>query len=203
MKKLLFITIFTLSALAHNLPFHSDVEGSIEVMQREYAEINIHVSRYIQTYGLASCVALLIYEPETTRTVLAHIDAMTDLKQLEKFRNLLETGELFLIAGDLESSRKLMLKIEQKLKALGGLNAILIENDSGQTGNILFDLKEGKLYEYEEVYLSTSFAVREAKKKRLKFGKRLYRHEQSLGGGDRVHVDDINLEELRFLLEGL
>lgn len=56
---------------------NTDVETTPEVSQREFLLTTAKSHPLIQTYGVATCLALAIYHPKTKTGVLAHIDAPT------------------------------------------------------------------------------------------------------------------------------
>lgn len=192
MKFLAFVFIFGLS----NFALSSDSPSIPEVAQREY--IFTHSAEYpqVQTYGLATCIGLSIFQRESQYGLLAHIDARTELGQFESlFKNFkyqsVEELEVILIGQNKGLTYK---KIKEKLQTLNiPFQFHLIKAKKNSSFGVMLNLITGKVLDYDELYPNTGYKKSIAKVNRLKFGKRLYRHEMSIGGGDVVEINPIEL----------
>lgn len=112
--------------------FKADQRFSVEqnlirgIIQKEYAITNAaSKTPLIATFGLGPCIALVVYDPETTTTALAHIDGTTKIESLGAiFDDFNITPEDFtrlrvgLIGGD-GSSRKIAINMIRYLQSKG------------------------------------------------------------------------------------
>lgn len=195
MKLLIFIIfIFSRSIFAA-----VDDVNTPEVAQREYIYTNLLAKENIQTVGLYTCVALVVLD-EHGNGALAHFDAATDIDQgiteiLSNFSNI-RALSVSLYGG--QSPYRLENELRDKLLQFGLGRVDSIRNNSSESSmNININLKTGAISQYSEVVSSTKVGVARFKSDRLKFSKRLYRHEDSLGGGD--YIPDVDETEFDFL----
>lgn len=193
MKKISFKFTILLSFLFSACSYASDNPLIPEVFQREYIYTNIYKHPKIQTYGLVTCVALSIFHEGSGDAVLAHIDAKTsdnDVKYL--FSLFRENASLKIeLHGGVEGSKyNLMPKLVNIITTLGFKVAIMKQNrNSSQAMAVIINLVTGKVSNYDEIYTNTPYLDRLAKIKRMKLSRRLYRHLDSLGGGDRLELE--------------
>jgi hypothetical protein len=187
MKKLIGL-IFSLISL---LGYSSDSPEYPEVFQREYIYTNYQAFDKIQTYGLNTCIAIIIYNPELRDGVLAHFDARTKLTEidviLKNFSNFSALNiELY---GGVANENNLLLKIKKRFTQLGlNISRIKQNKDSSRSMAVMLELKSGIVTEYTEIYPHSDYQTSLAKFNRIKFGQKLFRHELSIGGGDLVQV---------------
>jgi len=78
--------------------------GYIVVLQREYGEISKEsVTPIIGSFGAGPCVILCMRDRTTTKTILAHIDAISENYMDPFFKYDSQTTDVFIVGGD-ESS---------------------------------------------------------------------------------------------------
>ena len=183
----------SLSAFAGTVEDRKDIP---EVFQREYIITSSQQTDYVQTYGVYTCVALTLYDRESKIGILTHLDAQTDVeKELPKLVSAIGNNSLEarVFGGLKNSSSDLAGKI---LKQLKKLNIQVVEKDIYQDSNssksVMLELDTGKVFSYIENESGTDYLVAQAKVDRIKFGRRLYRHMESLGGGDPVNIPQKN-----------
>lgn len=189
MKLVLAITIFCLSFFSYS----RDLGTEPEVFQREYIHTSMLIHKNIQTFGLSTCVALFLYDTSKKEAILAHIDASVDLeKEIPHLARLLDRVDFSFVLGGQERSA-----IDLHLKVLTMMNFLeipvresLYNKNSKSSMSLSFDLEDGSYEFYDEMNLKTDYRVLSKKNDRLKFHSRLYRHEESLGGGDLVVIDN-------------
>ncbi|MDD0853327.1 hypothetical protein HBN50_09475 [Halobacteriovorax sp. GB3] len=189
MKLVLVLFIFCLSYFSYS----RDLGIEPEVFQREYIHTSHIKHKKIQTYGLSTCVALFLYDTTRKEAVLAHLDASVDLeKEISHLARLLDRVDFSLVLGGQERSA-----IDLHSKVLTMMNSLeipvresLYNQNSKSSMSLTFDLEQGSYEFYDEMNLNTDYRVLNKKNDRLKFHSRLYRHEESLGGGDQVIIDD-------------
>lgn len=192
MKKLAFLIflIGTLGFKSHaviNLTHESP--GEPEVYQREYLLTNLQSHKAIQTYGLYTCVAVVIYSPTKQKALLAHIDSQTNLNKSFKLFTKefdLKKSKIYVFGGQPSDSSKLFDKLITQLKNLKAPIYYAERNKPGRDMAIRLDLSNGEVSFYNESISNTSLEVLTAKSKRIRYGDRLYRHIESLGGGDQL-----------------
>jgi hypothetical protein len=148
----------------------------------------------IQTYGLVTCVALSIYDKDTNTGMLAHIDSRTDLSGLLTDINFFKNGNNSVVelhGGVRNTAINLSVKIEKFLIQQGfKIDRIKVNKNANSSMNISLNLKNGIIKNYDETFQNTEYKVGQAKISRLKFGRKIYRHENSLGGGDPVAFEN-------------
>lgn len=165
-----------------------------EVFQREYILTSGSIHKEVQTYGVNTCVALYLYD-ENGVAIVAHLDASTKVKK--EIPNLLKnlgsniTAKVY--GGVPGASINLFGQVVDTLTYYGVPIAEQKQNENDRESmSLSFNLITNEVEHYEEMSSRTKFNVLEAKIKRLHIGtKRLYRHEDSLGGGDIVNVQEI------------
>lgn len=164
--------------------------GEPEVFQREYISTQRDKDQFVQTIGVYTCVALVIFDPNTKKAILAHLDPSTNIdKELPRltrdisFKNS-EISMLGGVVGDLGFFDRVKLKVE----SLDGVVFRLAHNKRGSMGmNLRLNLNNGDLSRYSESRRSTPSGVASAKADRMRFvSSKLFRHEASIGGGDVV-----------------
>lgn len=162
-----------------------------EVFQREYISTNIQKHDYIQTYGVYTCVAVVIFSEEGS-AVMAHFDSGTDLKKgiREILRDFKGKFKVELHGGQAPYN------LEKRIVSELAIHEVVVSNisrnlTSDSSKNITLDLNTGEIINYDEMISSTPFNKRSAKMDRVKFSKRLSRHEDSLGGGDFLQVSSV------------
>lgn len=166
-----------------------------EASQREYIYTDSTRHQFVQTYGVYTCLAVVFYSESTQTGVLAHIDSATKLPEA-----ILEIASLF--RGDSYSVRiyggqaphNLESRVVETLENFGIEVSDIVRNTSREAINIVLDLKTGDVFQYDEMVSATDYKVAKAKADRLKFSKRLYRHQESSIGGDVVLIDSSSSE---------
>ena len=167
-----------------------DSKDIIEVAQREYIFTDSVEHKYIQTYGVFTCVAVVI-SGEGTRASLAHFDAGTKIDQALSWMlrdySKLEKLKISIYGG--QPPFKLEENILKNLY-LRGLEVISVNRNKSKnhSKSIIVNVKSGEVSNYRETVSSTDWQVAGAKVNRLKFGRSIYRHENSIGGGDIIEV---------------
>jgi len=180
-------------SFANELPMMEDLSGIPEVSQREYILVVEGQFDFVQTYGMATCVGLVIFDKDKNQTLLAHIDAATNLeRELPRaIRSLSENSTVSLVGG----SNKLANNISNIMTEYGfsiNQRIPLVENISVSTIT-------GEIFEYYETRRTTPWEISSAKLDRLHFGgKRLFRHMDSIGGGDYVQAPQDNSNQFDF-----
>mgnify|MGYP000583794104 CR=1 FL=1 len=166
-----------------------------EVFQREYIYTSFQEHKNIQTVGVFTCVAMVILD-KNGYGALAHFDASTDLERgvdevLSAFNGAREVS-VSLYGG--QSPYRLEKRIVEKLEG-HGVVPDLIERNSDPEGamNINVNLRSGVISKYVESISNMGYRERAFKADRMKFSKRLYRHQGSIGGGD--FLPDFSEEE--------
>ncbi|EQC43838.1 hypothetical protein [Bacteriovorax sp. Seq25_V] len=185
----IFILLFSVHFFA-SAEFHDSAQIP-EIAQREYIYTDSTRHQYVQTYGVYTCLAVVFYSESTQTGVLAHIDSATKLPEAVS-----EIAKLF--KGDSYSVRiyggqapyYLESRVVETLENFGIEVSDIVRNTSRQAINIVLELKTGEVFEYDEMHSSTNYKIRQAKVDRLKFSKRLYRHQDSSIGGDIVMIDN-------------
>lgn len=179
----LIFSIFSIVSHAAELEMMNDRLGIPEVSQREYIQTSYNAHEYVQTYGMYTCVGLVIYNKEKQEAILAHVDAATNVEK-EVARLIEQIGEdavVSLIGG----TEKLAKRISNVVVSKGLSVDLRVE----EIENIIVSLRDGQIYQYDESQMTTSYAVMDAKLDRMHFGgKRLFRHMDSLGGGDYLEL---------------
>lgn len=162
-----------------------------EVFQREYILTDSKQYLMVQTYGLVTCVALSIYDPKLKLGLLAHIDARTKLTEIDKLiKNFPSKHNIQVqLNGGLKNSNFLE-KIKRYIERIGYKVSSFNKNKINSSMNILFNLETGEVTNYIETVQNTSASVYYAKLDRLKWGRKLYRHAKSIGGGDSVNENN-------------
>jgi len=195
MKSLIFIIIIfpviTFAAV--------DEANTPEVFQREYIYTNSVVHENIQTVGVYTCVALTIIDGHGN-AALAHFDAATDIESSlsEILSNFSDISDLRVNLYGGQSPYRLEKELRNKLLELGLNRVGIVRNISSKDSmNINLNLKTGQVSQYAEMISYTKVGVARYKSDRLKFSKRIYRHEDSLGGGD--YVPEFDESEFDFL----
>lgn len=184
MKRLIFL-IFLMN---QNILASIDDANTPEVFQREYIYTNSELRENIQTVGVNTCVALVVLD-DYGNGALAHFDAATNISSglIEILSNFSDQSTLRVSLYGGQSPYKLERLLRDNLQQLGIVKVESIRNRStSDSMNININLKTGKISQYDEFYSSSSYSERKFKLDRMKFSKRLYRHEDSIGGGDSV-----------------
>lgn len=182
-----FIPIIILAVFATKLVFAADIA---EVFQREYIETYQSEFMELQTSGLNSCVGLILSVPnERGHTIVAHIDAQTNLNSelqmlLEKFENAQETPIAWVYGsyknGKINTYEKIIQFLKNsKIEIIGAQQ----NQTSSESLNIRFNLESKEVFINNNLYVDIKSGIRKEKINRIKFGKKLYRHEKSIGGG--------------------
>lgn len=182
-----FLPIIILAVFATKIAFAADIA---EVFQREYIETYQSEFMEVQTSGLNSCVGVILSTPNAEgHTILAHIDAQTDLDKeirmlLEKFQNDDIKPIAWVYGSYKESKVNTYDKIVQYLKN-SKIEIISRKQNptSSDSFNIRFNLESKEVFFDNNLYVDIKSGIRKEKVNRIKFGKRLYRHENSAGGG--------------------
>ncbi|WP_127718357.1 hypothetical protein [Halobacteriovorax sp. HLS] len=187
MRCLLLLILFTYSSLSFAID--ADNVDIPEVYQREYIHTDYKKHKFVQTYGVFTCVAVIIYS-DSKRAVLAHFDASTkidrSIDQLLSNFSAQESLTITLAGG--QTPFKLEEQLRANLREKGYKVSKTIRNKKNDALSIMLNLDNGEVFEYSERVSSTDWKVSRAKIDRLKFEKRLYRHELSIGGGDYIEI---------------
>lgn len=177
------ILIGSLSSLA------IDTGNEPEVFQREFIYTHRSVHPIVQTYGVNTCIAVYLYNSEG-HAIVAHFDASIKVKsELSKMMTLLGEGTKAKIFGGVEGSR--LNTFGEIFDLLKYYNIPIVEYRQNERGSdsmsLSFNLETNEVSEYDEMNSYDSFDIVEGKLKRLHIGpKRMFRHMDSLGGGDIV-----------------
>ena len=193
MKRLLFSLFLGISTFAMDIPYMEDQVGIPEVAQREYILVASGQYEYIQTYGMYTCVGLVMHNEQKDLTVLAHVDAATNLeRELPRVLKSIGSGSRISLIG---GTQRLAKKIQVTLEKLGERVSLRIP----EIENIIVSTSNGEIFEYDESRRTTPWAVGKAKIDRLHFGgSRLYRHMDSIGGGDYIEVNQDSSNQFDF-----
>lgn len=188
------------------LEFSEDQVDEAEVFQREYIYTQFNQNSAVQTVGLYTCIGLVVWDPQQRSAILAHIDAATNVEhELEKLRSLMawERSDIFLIGG-VQNSTRLRDAIVEKVYELGGNIKFAVQNNRGARGlNIRLDLSSGELSFFHPRYSTTTPDEARAKHDRIRGGSRLYRHLDSIGGGDPLMLSGEEYDPFDFLNSGI
>jgi hypothetical protein len=179
------ILLSSLCSFAGELGKMDDILGIPEVSQREYLHSSVLAHSHIQTYGMYTCVGLVIYSEKAKEGILAHVDAATNVeKEIPKLlKQIPEISKISLIGGT--------HKLATKIKEIVEQNNHRVFERIEKVENIILSLESGEIFEYDESFTTTPYAVMDAKLDRMHFGgKRLFRHMDSLGGGDYLEVSE-------------
>ncbi|MFH1387242.1 MAG: hypothetical protein ABIH50_06220 [bacterium] len=135
-----------------------DIPGAIEVGQKEFALTRPGEGRspYLETFGINTCIALVLYDSTTKTGMLAHIDATTTinsykdmlyhLKRVGVKKNNLRAS---IVGGQTGKSEELLQNIHNFLKD----NMIpVVEEDvlGGNNRSIILDTRNGSISNYQE-----------------------------------------------------
>jgi len=169
-----------------------DHETIPEVSQREYIYTSINKHQYVQTYGAYTCLAVVFYSQVSQVGVLAHIDSATRLeKALEEILPLFGESEISIRIYGGQAPYNLEKSFVSSLEKYHLIPDLIIRNlSSKDSKNIVLDLETGDVVEYDEMVASTNYQMRAAKVDRLKFSKKLFRHEDSSIAGDLIEIDE-------------
>ncbi|AGH96425.1 hypothetical protein [Pseudobdellovibrio exovorus] len=167
-----------------------------EVFQREYIVTSSELHSAVQTYGVYTCVALVIYDPQTKQGLLAHLDSGVDLNSLRFLaRDFdLKRMKISILGGQPTDSFNLHQKIKNKIQELGGHVQLSLFNRAGSDMSLRLNLETGEVSFYAERLPSTPPDMALAKIQRLKYESRLYRHPESIGGGDLIDPITLPIE---------
>ncbi len=174
---------------------NEDAADIPEVFQREYIITNAYKHKFVQTYGVGPCIALSLFNKKTNQALLAHIDAQTNVnREVLALIHLMGNDENIeaRVFGGIEGDKtRLATRVMEVLKeGKVTITESYIERPKNSFLSVMLNTETGELLLYREAIRSTSYQVFEAKVSRIKWGARLYRHEDSLGGGDRVEVSE-------------
>ena len=132
-----------------------DDKKSIQVEQGEFAlKTYSEDAPSLQTYNVCNCVAISIYDKETKKGFLAHIDTVSRADSLEKVLQNCnfnpETSEVRIIGGHTEASEGLIEIIDETVKkfSLKVVEYDLLGNNKRR--DIQLDLNTGELFDYNE-----------------------------------------------------
>lgn len=183
--------IFLFSCLVSaTLPTTQESVGEPEVFQREYILTNSRLHGAVQTYGVYTCVAVVLYDTKNKTGVLAHLDAQVDLERAmtDLLRNLnVSDLEASVLGGQPGDPTQLFEKTLNQLNLRGVRVKTSQQNvRRGAEMSVRLELETGRVSEYRERISNTDPAIASAKIARIKFGTRLFRHQDSIGGGDPV-----------------
>lgn len=180
------------------LPHTIDRPGEPEVYQREYMVSYHYDHAFIQTFGVSTCVALILYQPESKKGLVAHIDAPTDIqRELQRFGKEFDWTkvEVSVLGGLPHDPTRLYAKVLAQVKALGGKLIREAQNTPpSMSMNLRLNLATGEVSTYLEGHSTTPPHIAQEKIDRIRSGTRLYRHQDSAGGGDPVgqEADDFS-----------
>lgn len=169
--------------------FANDTGNEPEVFQREFIFTHRSVHPNIQTYGVNTCVAVYLFNGDG-HAIIAHFDASIKAKkELSKMITLLGEGIKAKIFGGVEGARlNTFGEIYDSLKYYNIPVVEFRQNErSSDSMSLSFNLETNEVSEYDEMNSYDAFDIVEGKLKRLHIGpKRMFRHMDSLGGGDIV-----------------
>jgi hypothetical protein len=197
MSKYIILLISTFISI-NSFSLVKDSKEIVEVAQREYIFTDSVEHDYIQTYGVYTCVAVII-SGINGRASLAHFDGGTNVEQalswmLRDYSNLSELS-ISLYGG--QPPFKLENDIVNSLQGLGFTPKTIVRNNSkNHSKSIMVNVLTGEIFNYRETVSSTDWKIASAKVNRLKFGRSIYRHEKSIGGGDVVEVIESSLNSM-------
>lgn len=189
-----YLLLAVLVTLAGNI-FAEDKGIEPEVFQREYIFTNGSIHKEIQVYGLRASVALYLYD-EAGNAIVAHLDHTIKInKEIPNLLNKLSDNiSAKVYGGEGHSSVNTFGQIIDTLSYYG-VSIIEQKQNKNRSISLSFNLITNEVGQYSETKSMTKFSTAEAKIKRLQIGmKRLYRHEDSLGGGDLAIVQELAQE---------
>ena len=199
MKSCVFAILFLMSYSALGLERISDIEGVPEVAQREHIYTHSSQHEYVQTYGLATCVALVAYNPETTTTILAHLDAGTDFQSFIE-RDILGKGyKISLLGGEYGRDHNLLDEVFEYFSQRN-ISVDTYRPSSKEAMSIMVNTEDGSIYSYYETKMNSSWHENKVKNDRIHYGgRRIFRHQDSIGGGDPIPPADENSQNNPFI----
>lgn len=184
------ILLFSVFISSNSFSQVKDSKGILEVAQREYVFADSVENEFIQTYGVYTCVAVVIVG-DRGRASLAHFDGGTKVDQALTWmlRDYAKLEDLKISIYGGQPPFKLEEDIIHKLYLMG-LRPLLVDRNKSKnhSKSIMVNVKSGVISNYKETISSTNWRIARAKVNRLKFGRSIYRHEKSIGGGDIVEV---------------
>lgn len=166
-----------------------DVENEAEVYQREYIVTSAQERSFVQTSGVYTCVALVIYSKSERKGLLAHIDSATNLqREIERFGREFDWNkvEVSVLGGRPGDPTKLFENVKKEVIRNGGKIKFTLQNQGNDDLSLRLNLQNGEISSFTQKYISTDPGIARAKVDRLKMGDRLFKHEESIGGGDKV-----------------
>ncbi|MAZ47411.1 MAG: hypothetical protein CME65_02540 [Halobacteriovoraceae bacterium] len=185
------------------IDYTEDRPNEPEVGQREYIYSQFPEHNFVQTTGVYTCIALVAWNPYDKSTILAHLDAGTDIEsELDRLSPWVDwnTAQISLLGG-LSQRTVLRDKIHSKVVSLGGSVSYIIQNSAGSRGiNLRVNLENGEVSFFRPKFSTTTPAEMRAKHSRLLRGSRLFRHIDSIGGGDPLEINEDNPDDFFFIM---
>lgn len=185
------------------ITYTEDRPNEPEVGQREYIYSQFPEHNFVQTTGVYTCIALVIWNSYDKSTILAHLDAGTNIeRELDRLSPWVDWGASQIsLLGGLNERTVLREKIQSKIISLGGNISFIIQNSAGSRGiNLRINLENGVVSFFRPKYSTTNPAEMRAKHSRLLSGSRLFRHIDSIGGGDPLEIDEDNSGDFFFIM---
>jgi hypothetical protein len=126
---------------------------SVCILQREYGIVNENSEKtIIGTYGAGPCVILCMREKNTPyKTMLAHIDSLTETPLEIFFQNFKPTEtEIYIIGGD-NSSKNSINKMLRQLKTKNFTNIMYAHLIDDSSNSFAIDCKAGNFWLNKDV----------------------------------------------------
>ena len=158
--------------------YPGSLDDVVEIIQ---TQVGITCSKdkkpVLATYGVASCISLIGYEPNLKRGFLAHLDSLTNevsqtiVGNLSKFPEN-QNYELCLIGGNSLTNKDYVQKIidsftknhfNSQIKFKIVKNDLFKDDESGSKSGAL-DTRTGKIYEYDAIRAGTNNSIKKQRK---------------------------------------
>lgn len=147
-----------------------------EIYQREFATATLQEHPFLQTTGVYTCVALVLYSSSQKKGMLAHIDAGTNLDtEIAKVGRDFNWSdvEVSVLGGTVSDRTQLFNRVVAKVKALGGKICMAFQNEGNGDMNLRFDLSNGVISSFSQSHVSTPSDVSRCKVDRIRSGPQL------------------------------
>lgn len=144
-----------------------------EVFQRESIATSADIHPFIQTSGVYTCVALIIYSRTDHRAVMAHIDTGTNIETEIKKLGLgfkWSEVEVSVVGGQPQDKSNLFQRVRSKVQELGGQICMSFQNENNRDLNLRLDLNTGEISTFGQKFMSTPSETARCKQDRIRRG---------------------------------